>query len=78
MKRFEFSKLVVSFVFVLSTAWISASYVLAYLGREINTEVTVSVIATLLGTILTYSLKSFAEKNSRNKYNVKENKYDEN
>ena len=52
---------------------VAANYALAFLERgNINETVTVALITTILGTVIGYFVKSFNEKNSRNKYGVDE------
>lgn len=72
-KKLEFMKIVVYLTFLLSLMSIVLSYVLAFCGLDSNAEVTSEIVRTLLVTIVAYALKSFGEKNSRNKYSIDEN-----
>ena len=59
-------------VFVLAAICLAADYMLTALGLEVNHTVTLTVLG-ILGVVETgYFGKSFAEKNSRNKYRVGE------
>lgn len=68
--KIEFIKYTVVGSFLLAFFAVIDSYVLAHMGMDTNSEVTSEVVRSLLGVIIVYGLKSFGEKNSRNKYNV--------
>lgn len=68
--KIEFIKYTVVGSFLLAFFAVIDSYVLAHLGMDTNSEVTSEVVRSLLGVIIVYGLKSFGEKNSRNKYHV--------
>lgn len=63
----SFTKLAVAVILVNAAAWVWCSYGLAYLGRyEIAESLSQSAVNTILGTFITYALKSGAE--NINKY----------
>lgn len=68
--KIEFIKYTVLGSFILAFLAVIDSYVLAHLGMDTNSEVTSEVVRSLLGVVTVYGIKSFGEKNSRNKYNV--------
>ena len=70
-KKTEFSKKLVTWALVVTSACIAASYILSFLGRDSCTEVTVSIATACIAIAVGYEAKSFGEKNSRNKYGVK-------
>jgi len=69
-KRVEFSKIVTVGSIVLGNCWITASYVLAFLGREVNEAVTVAVISQVMVVPLGYFLYQYKLKDSRNEHRV--------
>ncbi len=74
-KKIEFSKLIIIAVFVLCSRWIELTYRLAMADKEqIAEQLAIAIVTTLLGSIVAYSVKSYGEKNSRNKYGVVEEK----
>ena len=66
----QFSKVILALYAVFVIIWVSASYVLAVLGFNVNESVTVAVIGSLGVAMIGYYSKSFAEKNSLNKYHI--------
>ena len=50
-----------------------ASYVLAWMEKDVASDVTTTVFTGCVGYLVTYAAKSAAEKHSRNKYGVDEN-----
>ncbi len=62
-KRFEFSKLILVAVFILCSRWIELTYKLAMADKEqIAEQLAIVIVTTILGSIVTYSLKSYGEK----------------
>jgi hypothetical protein len=52
---------------------VTANYILAFQNTQnINSDVTITLVSTILGTVSGYFIKSYNEKNSRNKYQVTE------
>lgn len=71
--KFEFTKIIVVVVFLICTRWIELTYKLAQSGKEQTAEqLSIAVVTVMLGAIVSYCLKSFGEKNSRNKYSILE------
>ena len=61
-----FTKLAVAVILINAVAWVWCSYGLAYLGRyEIAASLSEAAIDTLLGTFVTYAVKSAAENVSK-------------
>ncbi len=72
-KKIEFSKLIIIAIFVLCSRWVELTYRLAMADKgQIAEQLAIAIVTTILGSIIAYSLKSFGEKNSRNKYKVEE------
>lgn len=69
-KKTEFSKKLVTWAMVVTTATIALSYILALLDHNPVTDVTVAVITTCVAIAVSYEAKSLGEKHSRNKYHV--------
>lgn len=71
--KFEFTKILTISVLLMCSRWIELTYRLAQSGREQTAEqLSIAIVTVILGTIISYCFKSFGEKNSRNKYSVKE------
>ena len=68
--KIEFSKILVAWAVVITTACVLASYVLAIFGLDVCSDVTVAVITTCVAIAVSYEAKSFGEKNSRNRYGI--------
>lgn len=65
-----FTKLAVAVILINAAAWVWCSYGLAYLGRyEIAEQLSETAVDTILGTFITYALKSGVENLS--KYGVR-------
>ncbi|MBQ8397868.1 MAG: protein S100 [Clostridia bacterium] len=61
-----FTKLAVAVILVNAAAWVWCSYGLAYLGRyEIAESLSEKAIETIIGTFVTYALKSGIENVSK-------------
>ena len=71
-KKLDFSKIMIIVVFVCCIIWITDSFVLAHLGKEVNDTVTVTIVTALLGSLVTYFVSQVRLKESRNKYCVNE------
>lgn len=71
-KPWEFSKKLAFWATVMATATVVVSYVLAFLGLEIASEVTTTVFTGCIGYLVTYAAKSVTEKVSRNKHGLDE------
>ncbi len=67
----EFSKVMIKTFSWASILWITASYILAAFGREVNEGVTIAVVSSLAAVLLGYFIKSFKEKINRNEMNKK-------
>jgi multisubunit Na+/H+ antiporter MnhE subunit len=78
--KLTFTKIIVSFILGNSAMWVWCSYYLAWCGREqIADSLSKTVIAELIGVVLTYSLKegvanmakynSWPEKQKKDKHN---------
>ena len=62
MKLQHYSKKIVTAVLIFSFIWVTASYVLAFMGKE-QTAISLSgkIVDVLIGTILVYCIKSLFE-----------------
>lgn len=72
-KKRQFIKIVLACLIVIACFGVLDSFVLAHLDKNTNTEVTVALIATVLGTVIAYCIKSLGEKKSRNQHGLDEN-----
>lgn len=71
--KIEFTKTIVIIILIITSRWIELTYRLAQQGKEqIAENLSITIATVILGTIITYALKSYGEKNSRNKYNIEE------
>lgn len=68
----EFSKKIVVFSAVLFLCCIVTSYVLAWFDKNPVGELSMALSASFTGVVAAYLLKSFKEKDSRNRYGVDE------
>lgn len=58
MKNLSFTKIIIIWVLVFSTIWITASYILAWYGKfEIAEALSENITEVLLGSIITYAVK---------------------
>ena len=72
-KWLEFSKIVVYLMWIITVIWVTASYFLAWKGKDTNSPVTITVITTLLGVLIAYFITKTTEKVSRNKHGLDAN-----
>lgn len=68
----EFSKKIVVFSAFLFLICIAASYVLAWFDKNPVGELSIALSASFTGVVASYLVKSYKEKDSRNKYRVDE------
>lgn len=67
----SYTKKIVSFITFNAVGWVWCSYILAFLGRyEIAQSLSQTAITTLLGTIITYCLKSLFENINKHGVNL--------
>lgn len=67
-KDFTFTKKIVLFVLIMAELEICATYVLAFLGRtSIVEQLSIQTTITVVGVVLTYSLKALTENLSKNR-----------
>ena len=71
-KKMEFSKKITIFAAVLMFIAFLLSVILAFFEKDPIETITGTIITVCGGEILSYYIKSAAEKNSRNKYRVAE------
>ena len=69
----EFFKTITVFSFVFGILAVITSYTWAWFQKDTVSNVTLEIFATCMVPVVAYSIKSFLEKNSRNKYMVDEN-----
>ncbi|MBM6830028.1 hypothetical protein H9X85_10705 [Anaerotignum lactatifermentans] len=61
-RRKTFTKKLVKWVMAISLFDLQLSYLLAFLGRvEIAENLSMTVVTTIIGTVITYCIKSFKE-----------------
>ena len=72
-KTLSYSQKLLLVLICVSTAWVTWSYILASLGKDPVENLAIAIVSTLILGLLAYFVKSFGEKNSRNKYKVDEN-----
>ena len=62
----SFTKIAVGVILANAVAWVWCSYILAYLGRyEIAETLSETAISVILGTFITYAVKSLVENISK-------------
>lgn len=67
----SYTKKIVSFITFNAVGWVWCSYILAFMGRyEIAQSLSQTAITTLLGTIITYCLKSLVENVNKHGVNL--------
>ena len=71
-KKLTFSQKLLLVLLSISAIWVTWSYILATIGREPVESLAIAIVSTLILGLLAYFIKSFGEKNSRNKYKVDE------
>lgn len=61
-KRNTYTKKLVKWILAISMIDLQLSYLLAFLGRvEIAENLSMTVVTTIIGTVITYCVKSFKE-----------------
>jgi hypothetical protein len=68
--RIEFSKIILVFILFWGMVHVSASFVLAALDKNVNEAVTISIITTIIGSLISYFIYQAKLKISRDKYRV--------
>ena len=70
-----FTKLAVAVIIVNACAWVWCSYILAYLGRyEIAESLSQTALTAILGTFISYAVKSVIENVNKNGINLRQAK----
>lgn len=69
-QKMEFSKKLVVVSWIITIIWISLSFLLAFFGKDANSEVTVALITESFGMTLAYFIYQATLKISRNKYGI--------
>lgn len=68
----SFTKIAVMVVLINACAWVWCSYILAYLGRyEIAESLSQTAVTAIIGTFVTYAVKSLFENVNKNGINIK-------
>ena len=68
----SFTKIAVTVVLLNACAWVWCSYILAYLGRyEIAESLSQTAVTAILGTFISYAVKSAIENINKNGVNLK-------
>lgn len=67
----SFTKLIVAVLVINACAWVWCSYILAYLGRyEIAESLSQTAVTAILGTFISYAVKSAVENVNKNGINL--------
>lgn len=67
----SYTKKIVRFITLNAVGWVWCSYILAFMGRyEIAQALSQTAITTLLGTVITYCLKSLVENVNKHGVNL--------
>lgn len=66
----EFSQKLTLGLIIFCAIGVVASYILAFVGKDINEAVTISLITTIMGSCLSYFIYQFKLKDSRNRHHV--------
>lgn len=72
-KKSEFSQQLVIVSWAVTIIWISLSFVLAFLGRDTNSEVTVALVTESFGVTVAYYAYQAILKTNRNKHGIDHN-----
>ena len=72
-KKSEFSQGIVVTSWIVTIIWISLSFVLAFLDKSTNSDVTVALVTESFGVTVAYYAYQAILKTSRNKYGVDHN-----
>lgn len=70
LKRAEFAQKIVVTSWAVTIVWISLSFILAFMDKDTNSNVTVALISESFGVTLAYFIYQAILKTSRNKYGV--------
>lgn len=71
MQRPETKKILAVILIICGIVWVSVSYILAAVGQySTNETISTAVVYAILGVFASYTISSYAEKNSRNKYGI--------
>jgi len=71
----SFTKLAVAVIIANACAWVWCSYALAYLGRYVIAEsLSQTALTAILGTFISYALKSVIENVNKTGINLRPNK----
>ena len=72
-RKTEFKKIFLLIVIIFCMVCVLWSFILASVGSyEVNDNLASTMFVSVVGTYVSYVLASYAEKNSRNKYNIDE------
>lgn len=65
MKADSFSKWVVKVLLIWGIVWINLSYILAWFGRPVNENLSITICKVVIATVLTYYIKAGVENVSK-------------
>lgn len=71
--KWEFSKKLALWAVIVATGAVILSYILAFKGLEITSDVTTTIFTACIGYLVTYAAKSTTEKISRNRHGLDAN-----
>ena len=70
-KRNTYTKKLVKWILAISMIDLQLSYLLAFLGRtEIAENLSMTVVTAIIGTVITYCIKSFKETKEEEKWRI--------
>lgn len=70
LKRAEFAQQMVVVSWAVTIVWISLSFILAFLDKDTNSEVTIALITESFGVTIAYFAYQAVLKTNRNKHGI--------
>lgn len=70
LKRAEFAQRVVVVSWAVTIVWISLSFILAFLDKDTNSDVTIALITESFGVTIAYFAYQAVLKTNRNKHGI--------
>lgn len=68
--RMEFAQKIVTISWAVTIVWISLSFILAFLDKDTNSDVTIALITESFGVTIAYFAYQAILKTNRNKYGI--------
>lgn len=70
LKRAEFAQRIVIISWAVTIVWISLSFILAFIDKDTNSEVTIALITESFGVTIAYFAYQAVLKTNRNKHGI--------